>query len=199
MLILIPEDSDNALIGPVPDMQTGKAYATVQRIVLSLDFTPRIIAMTMDSYGYRIDGDPEIEQEKFQKILDDRKRKSFKQMFEEGNPNVYEMLGTIVLSSDKSYMVNQTYRYTDADGFEWDEPVVSDEGSDWDFDRLINGRPKLDNHGRPLCPICGGYIPNNATPGEYPGALSRVDNTTEICSDCGTQEALNDFFRRRDK
>lgn len=42
----------------------------------------------------------------------------------------------------------------------------------------------------PVCPRCLGFIPNSITPGAYPGALSRTDNATEICSDCGTQEAL---------
>lgn len=40
-----------------------------------------------------------------------------------------------------------------------------------------------------VCPICG--IRTN----EFP-ALSRKDNETEICSDCGTNEALDDYFRR---
>lgn len=48
------------------------------------------------------------------------------------------------------------------------------------------------NH--PVCPDCGGYIPNNDRPGAYPGAISRRDNKTEICSACGTREALEDFF-----
>lgn len=46
----------------------------------------------------------------------------------------------------------------------------------------------------PVCPICGGYIPNNKTPGAYVGALSRRDNKTEICSQCGTDEAMEDFY-----
>lgn len=46
------------------------------------------------------------------------------------------------------------------------------------------------------CPKCAGYIPNNKTPGAYPGAISRRDNTTEICSTCGTIEAFEDFFGR---
>lgn len=46
----------------------------------------------------------------------------------------------------------------------------------------------------PICPKCSGFIPNNETPGAYPGAISRVDNKTEICSACGTEEALADFF-----
>ena len=37
------------------------------------------------------------------------------------------------------------------------------------------------------CPRCG-----NATT-DFP-ALSRKDNTTEICSLCGTEEALIDYF-----
>lgn len=40
------------------------------------------------------------------------------------------------------------------------------------------------------CPRCGGGIPNSVTPGAYPGALSRWDNKTEVCSECGTDEAL---------
>jgi ribosomal protein S27AE len=40
------------------------------------------------------------------------------------------------------------------------------------------------------CPRCGHMIPNDEVPGQYPGALSRYDNETEICSKCGTREAL---------
>jgi len=46
----------------------------------------------------------------------------------------------------------------------------------------------------PVCPRCLGFIPNNQTPGAYMGALSRTDNKTEICSDCGTEEAMQDFI-----
>lgn len=54
----------------------------------------------------------------------------------------------------------------------------------------------MSDAGVKICPICSGFIPNNETPGAYPGALSRRDNATEICSACGTEEALEDFFRR---
>lgn len=40
------------------------------------------------------------------------------------------------------------------------------------------------------CPICGGAVPCAEAQGEYPGALSRFDNETEICSACGSLEAL---------
>ena len=47
-----------------------------------------------------------------------------------------------------------------------------------------------------ICPRCeSSYIPNNEFPGEYPGALSRVDNKTEICSECGVEEAILDYYK----
>lgn len=44
-----------------------------------------------------------------------------------------------------------------------------------------------------LCPRCKSPIPNAETPGAYPGALSRVDNITEVCSACGVFEAMMQF------
>jgi hypothetical protein len=46
------------------------------------------------------------------------------------------------------------------------------------------------------CPRCSEHewIPNNKQPGAYMGALSRTDNKTEICSNCGEDEALKDYF-----
>lgn len=46
----------------------------------------------------------------------------------------------------------------------------------------------------PTCPRCGGGIPNDERPGAYPGALSRYDDTTEICSACGSDEAWFNFM-----
>lgn len=40
------------------------------------------------------------------------------------------------------------------------------------------------------CPRCQHLIPNDATPGAYAGAMSRKDPSIEICSACGTHEAL---------
>jgi len=41
------------------------------------------------------------------------------------------------------------------------------------------------------CPRCTiEKIPNNISPGAYPGAISRVDDKTEICSYCGLEEAI---------
>ena len=49
-----------------------------------------------------------------------------------------------------------------------------------------------------ICPKCGGDVPNTEFKGQYPGALSRVDNQTEICSACGTREGLEAFLRSID-
>lgn len=40
------------------------------------------------------------------------------------------------------------------------------------------------------CPRCSGPVPSAAMPGAYPGALSRYDNETYICSACGSEEAM---------
>lgn len=42
-----------------------------------------------------------------------------------------------------------------------------------------------------FCPRCGVKLP------DHPAALSRVDNVTEICSDCGTDEAMQDYVKYR--
>ena len=47
----------------------------------------------------------------------------------------------------------------------------------------IAGRGKEALTGKRVCPVCGKEY------SEYP-ALSRKDNTTEICPECGTREAL---------
>ena len=45
-----------------------------------------------------------------------------------------------------------------------------------------------------ICPRCQtDWIPNNNQPGAYPGAISRADNKTEICSACGADEAIKDY------
>ena len=40
------------------------------------------------------------------------------------------------------------------------------------------------------CPMCLNWIPNNKQRGIHDGAISRYDNETEICSACGTMEAM---------
>lgn len=46
------------------------------------------------------------------------------------------------------------------------------------------------------CPRCGGPIPTAEHPGLYPGAVSRADDRTEICSPCGMDEALEQWAGR---
>ena len=40
------------------------------------------------------------------------------------------------------------------------------------------------------CSRCGEPVPSRENRGQYPGALSRFDNKTYICSQCGQDEAL---------
>ncbi len=43
------------------------------------------------------------------------------------------------------------------------------------------------------CPRCTLDVPAPGLAGLYPGALSRTDNETEICSGCGLIEAYEQF------
>jgi len=57
-----------------------------------------------------------------------------------------------------------------------------------DIQQVVADYRAEDQH--PICPICDGYIPNDERPGAYPGAISRYDNETEVCSACGTTEGV---------
>lgn len=46
------------------------------------------------------------------------------------------------------------------------------------------------------CSRCGGGVPNDTDRGVYPGALSRLDNHTYICSNCGRDEGLFQFMNK---
>jgi hypothetical protein len=46
-----------------------------------------------------------------------------------------------------------------------------------------------------LCPRCElRQIPSDEHAGKYPGALSRTDDETEVCSACGTDEAMEQWL-----
>jgi hypothetical protein len=45
-----------------------------------------------------------------------------------------------------------------------------------------------------VCPRCSRFVPNNETPGAYPGAMTRWGGRQiEICSQCGQDEAMAQF------
>lgn len=64
--------------------------------------------------------------------------------------------------------------------------------------KFVKWSPESGEAAIPICPRCDGGVPNSLTPGAYPGALSRWDNKTELCSDCGTEEAMIAFTQGRD-
>jgi hypothetical protein len=66
-------------------------------------------------------------------------------------------------------------------------PIVSRPGSA-DRKRAFQSVPLKLASGHD-CPRCGGDVPEPGHKGEWEGARSRTDNETEICSNCGRQEA----------
>jgi hypothetical protein len=74
---------------------------------------------------------------------------------------------------------------------DWDDDVTWNQKNEPDWSDEVS----WDAEGSTSrCPICFGFIPNNANPGAYPGALSRYDNATEICSACGQAEGMSGLF-----
>lgn len=61
---------------------------------------------------------------------------------------------------------------------------ANDEGDTTDCPKWVMDKYRLLN-----CPRCNGEMPS------HPGALSRTDNETEICSECGIEEAMIDFMQ----
>lgn len=57
---------------------------------------------------------------------------------------------------------------------------------EWEYGDVYVSEILNDVKGIPLCPKCKDILVG------YP-AISRRDNVTEICSNCGTQEALEDY------
>ena len=56
----------------------------------------------------------------------------------------------------------------------------------------VNGETKYYIGAAKICPKCHNYIVGHP-------ALSRVDNRTEICSDCGLLEALEAFINYKNE
>lgn len=109
-------------------------------------------------------------------------------------------MGTIITLRNNAFdeMLDETAPTIKVAGYEFrasdvlyalDEIAYRTAASDFDS---FNADEKMG----PICPICKGFIPNNEQPGAYMGAISRVDNKTEICSQCGRDEALAGFFSR---
>jgi hypothetical protein len=191
-LIIVPEESDEVMIALMPEMEAGRAYAYVQQAIISMGVIPRIVAFSADVFMHDLSGLTEEEKEN----AIGPNRMSLADLFAINDPTVHEALVTQVMSAEGQYIVNQRYKYTPVDGFEWGQIITSNESTGWDFNRLINGEPKLDTQtGHPLCPLCGGFIPDNEQPGAYRGAISRKDNKTEICSACGVREAFQGLVR----
>jgi hypothetical protein len=193
-LIIVPENSDQAMVGVLDEMQAGKAYAYIQQAIISMGVVPRVVAFTSDVYIHDMST---LTEEQKENALS-KNRMPLADLFAIGDPTVFEALTTMVMSADKQFSIVQRYKHSEENGFEWGEEQLSPEDGQimWDFNRLINGEPKLDiANGYPICPLCDGFIPNNEQPGEYPGALSRRDNKTEICSECGVREAFSGLMR----
>lgn len=72
---------------------------------------------------------------------------------------------------------------------------IEDEDAWYSFEVLtsLNVKSVLEH----TCPRCERGIPNDEQRGAYSGAISRLDNRTEVCTSCGIEEAMIDFTTPR--
>lgn len=121
---------------------TGHMYdAVLQVLKTALNGTFEMIALTCDAYSDMHEMEGITSDEEFQAHL--AVRVGLETRFLAGDSNVKECLNTLVMSADGVITVNQSYKWTPVDGWEWDEPRVIDDGtSDWEWDRIIAGLPR---------------------------------------------------------
>jgi hypothetical protein len=82
----------------------------------------------------------------------------------------------------------------------WCSYLKNEHGWRYDGKSTYCVSPMRPNSGVSVCPRCSNYIPSNEAPGAFPGAVSRemqddFGNYLEICSPCGTSEAIEAFTR----
>jgi hypothetical protein len=99
--------------------------------------------------------------------------------------------------SDNRYFTETVAHIThvmdrDAESVKLDTIVVSFHGDEGKRHAEVITATANENRAE-RCPRCGHLIPNDDMGGVYCGALSRRDNETEICSECGQREAFEDM------
>jgi hypothetical protein len=122
------------LVGAPP----GQLWEAIQLALRSTGIRPTSLVIMCDAFYESVEGEG----------VPDYTLGSLAHRFSKGDPNVKEAINTVVLSSDISVLVNQVYRWTPVDGWEWEEanvhydPDAPGPVSDWEFDRLINFLPR---------------------------------------------------------
>jgi hypothetical protein len=134
---------DNVTIFVMVGVPTGYMYAAVQSVIKEFGEEIKSIALTVDSYMDPTEFEGVEDPEEFKRRLE--VRVPLEKRFKDGDPAVKESLHTVIMSPDWNITINQPYKWTPVDGWEWDEPRIIDDGSsDWEWDRLINGLPRRD-------------------------------------------------------
>jgi len=147
MLHIVQEGDEHDAVIMMVGVPTGALYEAVQRVLVEIPLKPEIIFVINDAYGVRMPinmDDKARAYEEAQIALGEiGLRVPLSRRFAEGDPRVSEQLTVTALSAVRSVSIVQVYRWTPVDKWEWDEPMVNDaNGSDWVWDRLVNGRPK---------------------------------------------------------
>lgn len=97
----------------------------------------------------------------------------------------------VTVIDDTKYTVEESFNHFDNGELMFRVKITYKSGG---IDYTVVNKEQLENMGISLCPSCN----KNELKGHGRNALSRKDNETEICSDCGTKEALEEFLKFHD-
>jgi hypothetical protein len=145
MLHVIQKNDDRDVIILMKGVPTGYLYEAVQRVLSEMGLDPEAIFVINDAYGVYYGEESTQEQREYEEaqLALGGMRTPLGERFAKGDPWVREMLTVTGLSSTETVLVNQIYRWTPVDGWEWNEPKITSESTtDWVWDRLVNGQPK---------------------------------------------------------
>lgn len=140
-VVMLEESDDNIVIYVLVGVPTGRMYDAVTAIVSRHESVPKSICICVDAY---------IDSDEFKDVSDPEELKRriatrvpLEKRFLDGDPAVKESIHTVVMTPDSDLVINQPYKWTPVDGWEWDEMnVIEDSVSDWEWDRIIAGLPR---------------------------------------------------------
>lgn len=126
--------------------QPGHLYEAVQGALNAMreqfdGYVPDSVILISDSY-YMTAPDDE-----YMQSVKNGTNQPLAVMFKLGDLRVKEALNLTLMHPEAMITINQPYRWTPTDGWEWDDYEVMDSrqtehGSDWDFNDLINNLPR---------------------------------------------------------
>ena len=140
-MLFVEKDGEQPIITVLEQAQTGSLYEAVQERLGQLPYVPDTVILISDSF-YLTNPD-----EEYIESIKRGTNHSLGTMFALGDLRVKEAINITLMCPEAMITLNQPYKWTPSDGWEWDDIDILDSresknGSDWNFNDLINNRPR---------------------------------------------------------